>query len=532
MKKKTAFFRAIALAAVLTAVFLSGCNSRNRGGGGVQRNPENLNLTGLPIVKEKETFSILADDSKDLEKTLLPIFEEETNVHLKLFVYPTSVAGERKNILLASGDYPDTIGGWLLGTNEIVKLAADGVLIPLEDLIDNYTVNIKEVLELPNVRRDMTLPDGHIYSVPYLIEEPLVTFNPWINVKWLKQLNLPMPQTTEEFKNTLIAFRDGIPPINGQKIIPFSWDPNQVPSLGILAGWFGLNASGTFAVIDGQVEITVNRPEYRAYLKYLADLYANGLLDHEIFTQDRSTWVAKGRLGLYGAVHCYWPDDFASRITDDLTVNQWDYEALPMLRAPGVEKPVYNRKNWGLSLFQSQFAITDRATNPITIIRWLDYVYGVEKSLETRYGPLGVKFEKLDDGLYREFDTSSWSEEKKEKYDNNWIHSLPVYLRQGYRKTVLPPEGRALEYDIKEFSDAVYEPYLEAEVIPPFWLDLQTSRQIAEISQPIDYYRNQKIAQWISGQADIDAEWDAYVAQLERLKIQELLRINRGLMKR
>ena len=531
MKKGTVFsLTAVTLAMVLLAALLSGCNDpRRRGPGGVQHNPENLNLTGLPIVKEKEIFSILADDPGNPLKTMFPIFEEETNVQLKLFVYSSHVAVERRNILLASGDYPDVISGWLLGNDHIVKLAADGIIIPLEDLIDQYTVNIKEVLDLPGVRAAMTLPDGHIYSVPFVLEEPLALFNPWINVKWLDQLGLPMPQTTEEFKNTLIAFRDRIPPLNGQKIIPFSWRPGQL-YLGILAGWFGLNANENLAVIDGQLEITVTRPEYREYLKYLTDLYANGLMDPELFTQDYPTWVAKGKQGLYGVAYCFWPDDFAPMISNDTTVNQWGYEALPVLRAPGVTKPVYRRKNWGLTLFQSQFVITDRATNPITIIRWLDYVYGVEKSLETKYGPLGIRFEKLSDGTYREIDTSSWPDEQKEKYseNNNYIQSLPKYIRPDVK--LLPPEGMEPNYEIKKIADALYEPYLETEVIPYVWMDSKTSQRIAALTQPIDYYRNRKVAEWVSGQADIDAEWDAYVAHLERLGIQELLRINRELI--
>ncbi|GHV28770.1 ABC transporter substrate-binding protein [Spirochaetia bacterium] len=516
--------------AALAAALLAGCSgARKQGGGGVQQNMDNLNPTGLPIVKEKESFTVFADDGFSPEKTMFEIFEKETNVHLNLMLYPNHVAGERKNILLASGDYPDVIGGWITG--DVVKMAADGVIIPLEDIIDQYTVHIKEILDMPGVRERMTLPDGHIYSPPYLIEEPQVTFKPWINVKWLKQLGLEMPSTTDEFKNVLIAFRDRIPPVNGRKVIPLSWNPYQL-NLGVLAGWFGINAQSTFAIIDGQVEITINRNEFREFLKYFADLYASGLVDSQLFTQDYPSWVAKGKQGLYGAAFSYWPDDFAPRTSDDVTVNRWDFEPLPVLRAPGVLKPVFVRNTNGMTLFKNQFVITDRASNPITIMRWLDYVYEMENSIQAQYGPIGLRVEKLPDGTYREKDTSSWSDAQKEKYsdNNNFVWSLPKYKRKGFK--LLPPEGQSPEFDIEYLADPIYEPYLEAEMLDTPWMDSKTSQQVAELTQPITYYYRQKLAQWISGQAGIDAEWDKYVAELDRLGIQKLLQIQRDLRKK
>jgi putative aldouronate transport system substrate-binding protein len=525
MKQRLYVLTAALVTAIVFALSLGAC-AKSQTRGGVQQNMENLNVTGLPIVKEKESFTMLIDDDNP-EKRLYDRFEAETNVHVNLMVYPHHVAAERKGILIASGDYPDVIAGWIVGSDDILSLAEEGVLVPLEDLIDQYTVNIKEVLDMPGIRERMTLPDGHIYSPPYVIEEPLATFHPWINSKWLKQLGLEMPTTTEEFKNVLIAFRDRIPPVNGQKIIPFSWDPYQL-NIGILAGWFGVVAQNFFAIIDGQLEITINRPEFREYLKYLADLYANGLMDPELFTQDKPAWKAKGMQGLYGAAYCYWPDDFAPKVTQDITVNQWDYEPLPVLRGPGVAKPVYKRNCFGTTLFGAQMMITDKATNPITILRWLDYVYEEEKSLETLYGPIGYRFEKLPDGSYREIDTTSWSEAEMEQFKAtkaSWTGSLPVYRRPGHK--VLPPEGQKPPYDIKAVSDALYEPYLEPEIVSSRWLDRKTSQEMAVISQPIGMLYRQKVAEWVSGQTSIDAEWDDYVAQLEKLGIQKLLQLNR-----
>ena len=84
--------------------------------------------------------------------------------------------------------------------------AEDGIIIPLEDLINEHMPNFKKVLdENPEYLAMVTAPDGHIYSLPWIEElgqdkESIHTVNdiPWINVDWLEALGLEMPQTTDE----------------------------------------------------------------------------------------------------------------------------------------------------------------------------------------------------------------------------------------------------------------------------------------------------------------------------------------------
>ena len=46
----------------------------------------------------------------------------------------------------------------------------------------------------------------------------------------------------------------------------------------------------------------------------------------------------------------------------------------------------------------------------------------------------------------------------------------------------------------------------------------------------IKFYYDQKMAERITGQADIESQRDAYLADLDRLGINELLEIRRGLI--
>jgi len=525
--------------AILAAAVTPGCQKKSESGASRNSDLSNFNATGLPIVKEKESFTILVDENRKVEdkKVLLDKFESETNVHLDPLLFPYASAVERKNILISSGDYPDVIGGWILNDNDIMTMGVkEGVFIPLEELFEKYAPNIMEALNEKGVREAMTLPDGHIYSPPYPIAEPTVTFNPWINEAWLKQVGLPMPETTEDLKNVLIAFRDNISTRDGQRIIPFSGDPVNM-NLGQFAGWWGQPAAignrngGGLAIINGELEITINRNEFKEMIKYSADLYKERLIDPELFTQDQATWKAKGRLGLYGVCVAYGPGDFENALNADVTKPRYNSVTLPVLHAPGVTKPVYRRNGFGMTIFRTQLVITDKAKNPETIVRWIDYIYDPVHSAECQWGLEGVSIEKGPDGEIHEIDRTGWSQEKEDEwtYGIFWFASLPKYLRGG---NLLPPIGRAPEYKYNDVTDAMYEPFLEPEPAPQLWIAAADGQRAADLTTAIENYVKQKMAEWVSGQASVDAEWDAYVAQLDKLGIQELLAIKRKAMKR
>jgi putative aldouronate transport system substrate-binding protein len=533
MRKK--FLLATVSLMILAGMLLAGC-SRKAGAAGA--------------VEGSTTFTLLVDVSSNRSYGngfygLYDVIAREIGVQVQVLNFPYQAAVEQKNILLNTGNYPDAMGGWILGDNDIMTLSAEGAIIPLEGYIAN-TVNIREALELPGIRQNMTLPDGHIYSPPYIVEEPLVTFNPWINQVWLDQLGLKMPTTTEEFRQVLIAFRDRIPPVNGQRIIPFSGDPNNL-HLGTLAGWFGVNASGAavnaghFAVIDGQVESTIIRPEYREFIKWFSGLYKEGLVDREIFTQNVDTWKAKGKQGLYGVTIAYQSIDFLPEIdpkvkNSDPSKNWGGYAPLPVLRAPGVASPVFRNNSNGISLFRTQFAITSKAeAKAQRIIEWLDRVYDPIHSNECDMGLMGKTWQLNDkvDGIqyWQSLDTSSWPQDERDRY--SWggysIPELPRYRRLTWKEQ--PRPGWENEYKELDVRDALYKPFLEAAVMPQLWMTEAKAKKAADLQTAINSYVLQKQAEWVSGQANIDREWDAYVAQLDRLGLQDLLRLKREAIK-
>ena len=73
---------------------------------------------------------------------------------------------DKKNLALAQfGNLPDGLFNAGMSDYDLLRYAKQGIIIPLENLIDKYMPNLKAVFEkYPEYRTMCTAPDGHIYS--------------------------------------------------------------------------------------------------------------------------------------------------------------------------------------------------------------------------------------------------------------------------------------------------------------------------------------------------------------------------------
>lgn len=489
----------------------------------------NMYVSGLPVVKEKETFSLFCDDNGKPEDLIMyPILEEQTNVHVDLMLYPYEIAKEKKNILLNSGDYPDAIGGWVMSEEEMLTDGmVDGLYIDIKDMIEKYAPVMRDqILEVEGVRQTMTLPDGSIRAIPYIIKAPLVPYLPWINVEWLEKVGKEMPTTTDEFADVLRAFKTQDPNGNGKADeIPLSTDKDNL-NFGLYAGYWGTACPPKyFTMKDGELIFGANTDAYKEAMKWLGGLYKEGLIDPEAFTHDKTQWKAKGNQDLYGVSMAYGSRDFAAEGLQPYEPTA--FKPVPVLTAPGVDKPSWQRDCNGASILKYQLAITDKAKNPATIVRWYDNVFDVDNSIQIQAGLFDKRLKKLGEGDYQYMDESLLTEEERTKYGwaNMFTQSLPKFIPLEIE--IKQAEGIPYLEDEKKAADEMYEPFLN-EATPQAWATAEESDRISVLFTDIDNYVKEKTAAWVSGQSDPEADWDAYLAQLEKLGLPELMEIRRN----
>ena len=208
-----------------------------------------------PIVKKPMTIKMFAPQLASIENmetnTFTKYVQDKTNIQIKWDLVPDKALNDRKQLMLASGDYPEVILHGSLTKDEQMKYGKQGVFIPLNDLIDKYAPNFKKAMvDLPYLKSSISAPDGNIYALPQINECYHCNYAQklWINQSWLDKLGLKMPTTTDEFHEVLKAFKEKDPNGNGKR--------DEIPLTGSDDMWAGNIASylmNSF-IIDDQVD--------------------------------------------------------------------------------------------------------------------------------------------------------------------------------------------------------------------------------------------------------------------------------------
>ena len=149
----------------------------------------NFNPEGFPIVNEPITLTMLSIQPTSMiddwtQHKFFQRAEELTGIKFTFNNVPTDVFNERKQLGWASGDLPDLFFKAVIGTEEELIYGEEGLLLPINDLIDQYAPNIQYLFqERPDVRQAIALPSGNIYTLPRWYKSIHPAW--YINVIWL-----------------------------------------------------------------------------------------------------------------------------------------------------------------------------------------------------------------------------------------------------------------------------------------------------------------------------------------------------------
>ncbi|MFG1905656.1 ABC transporter substrate-binding protein [Kribbella sp. NPDC048928] len=509
-------------------------------------------VTGNPAVT-LDVFAPQAADWNLATNDFTKVVKEKFNMTIKwqTTTFDGGPAKEKRQISLASGDYPDLylLIPWVdqFTPPDLLKLSNQGVVVPLNQLIDQYAPNIKKALDsTPEWKAMATAPDGKIYGMPQWVDCFHCTYQDklWMNSAWLKKLGLEQPKTTEDMRKVLEAFKTQDPNGNGKADeIPLSADVRDVLIPYFMnafiydpQGTSGNNQS-TLVLNDGKVDIQANKDGWKAGLKYLNSLYKEGLIDKGAFTQNGDALQQQGNhagsvvLGAATALH---PGLFVDTPSPDKRDMQ--YDAVPPLTGPdGANFTGYNFP----SAPGATFVLTSKATpeEQIQAIKLLDYMFTDQGQINAFWGKEGKTWQKPEPGdvaldkslkpVFKQIQqkpganppNSGW--QALAQYNNNATYrnseaiSTDLYSQAGYERRLF--EATKL-YAGHEDKSKIY-PYWKV------WIDPTLANEVATLQTNIDSYVQQNSLQFITGSKNIDTDWDGYVKGLEGLGLKRYLEI-------
>lgn len=477
------------------------------------------------------------------DSAVLEWIKEKTNIDL--IITREFVGADAKNRLNMAIETADRLPDILLCTRwtkaECALYGIRGIVIPLDDYLQSCE-NWNALTEICGQRHrtDLEMPDGHIYCYGTVNECFHLTHQArmWVYKPWIDSLcGGKMPETTEEFREYLRLVLTKDPngnglhdeiPLTGQiqegwATDPFTFLSNSFVHNNTIFGSTNQTVASGCYIVDGKVHCNWVEDGYRRALQYANQLYKEGLMHSQVFTQNNSQLNARIKADppIVGAVAAgFSPSAFDEPLLDE----SWDkWACLAPLEGPDGTRMSYQ------SLYDYFYncngLVTKDCQYPMEAVQLFDILASSEGTLVQNYGKEGVNWEwcSPEDGqgidgatpLYR----YTW---ENPETDNKlyWPSDVQICSNtEAFRKGALISEETFKGEDILYKCALLYEqfsPGIES-VYPNIAYTEETAKQLINYQASIEAYVRQSTIQFIMGYMNLDSDWDAYLTMLDVL---------------
>lgn len=545
---------ALVMALVMTMMLLAACGSS--GGAGGASAPVEIPEGGytFPLAEKAEISGLInypvGTESEPNNRTIFKRLEEKTNVHVNWKAIQNDQWGDKIALEMANiKTLPEFVFTAGFNDADLLKYAKQGVILNIEDYITPEIMpNLCKVFEqAPEYKAMCTDENGHIWAFPWIEQLgyektaiQAVGNMPFINVAWLDFLGLEMPTTVDEFEQVLIAFRDHAAELKEH----FNIDGDIIPMACIIGAGnedcrvltngfgegYGDPDDGRHIVVtdEGKVICAALTEGWRKGVEWLHKLYTENLIDKEAFTQEWSTYVAKGKSGRYGVCFSWDPANIVGLTMDEIINHTSGWEPLPALAAD-VRNITPANGSFTSGFDRGRCVITANAKNPALIAAWLDQMYDPIQSPQNNWGTYGE-----DDDFDIFVMGTNDKGEPMLQHANLGDHS-PVEVREAecvggplaildsyYDVYVTCPDDA--QYRLDWIKD-IYTPDMHNKyVYPNVFMSTEDTKTISNLNADIYKCINGARADWIMNGFN-DADWAQFEADLQAYHIDEYLAI-------
>ena len=579
---------AVLLSALMLLSLTTACNSGDSGSDDSEVETPSVDpATGEIDLSIERNLSIAIGQNAFItdydDNWLTQTIEEDLNCTLDMQLLPAGDDGLSKLQIMINGgsDLPDVFS-YSLSTALMYEYGSNGTFIALNDYFDNEDIMpnfnaIESEEDKLSMKGDVMSADGNIYTLSMWQPETwnLTPYRIYINMKWLENLDLEVPTTSEELKDVLVAFANDDPNGNGTK--------DEIPLLAnyVDSGNYGCNAilalinmfqytsgsmSGLILSDDGKTVIAPQTTDaWKEAMKYLNSLTeAGAILPDGSFVYGTDTTSFKGTLNYQGigteeapegksinVVGLFTAGSNSGNFTNsgvDENVNYLEYQMMPIPEGPdGTAYSPYSAPT-----ASTYWYVTSHAADPDFCVMMGDWFYETKNSMWVRYG-----LEEVDWTMDEQF-CADWYEEHTKlieatgneqtiddyysivrlRADAVWGENTSAFWHnQQPRYASLEFFNHATDwYDPETFvyyngnygrlASISKEYYSEAHPqynLPVLAYTNEEQEAITETQVAYPDVVTEWVMKFITGELDVDADWDSYVTSLNNLGLQTYL---------
>lgn len=250
----------------------------------------------------KAQYYVDATQYLDRKEAFTQAFEEEFGVRLIVNTFPRDQYMEKLNLAITSRQLSGFVVPFTPG--DVLRYRDDGAILPLDAYLASNTTWYAQ----PEDFREFYKYYGETWALGTGFSP--VMFARFVRKDWLENLGMDVPQTIDEFYEMARAFTEDDPDGNGADdtvalVSAGTWNLQDIfASFDARLNNFGADPicwdENENAYVDSFL-----KPEAAEALAFVADLYANGYLDQETFTNNSSAMRSKLWSGDYGSAY-YW----------------------------------------------------------------------------------------------------------------------------------------------------------------------------------------------------------------------------------
>ncbi len=490
------------------------------------------------LVDEPTTIKVLLSDSatqpiKNYGPAQQAIFEE-TGIKLDYQVVPFSSYDEKKNVLLATNNWPDIA---YIKPEDIPTYAPTGIFQPLSQYVNEETMPnfYRFYVKYPDMKN--YLIDGTLYAFPVIArDESANGFGPVIRTDLLEKNGIEIPQTFDELLDVLAELKEIYPdsiPYTGRK-----GTTNLLKTTSYMLG-SGYNDTGLYYDYDlGKYVFGPATQEFKAVLEFLNEAYERDLLDPDFATTTGEQMEAK----LSSGKSFFYLDNsgFGVNYTKSLRKIPGNEDAVFQI-IPIPENSFGQRRavSYAKELTGRFYVVNSSSKNIDTVIKLIDWLYSDRGSDITNYGVEGVSFQYNEQGQ-PEFITSYLEQFRDASpssyyavYTELGITKLNFCLYACNTRTWFEIEKALGNWD--EISEEYWnivnndKAYVPPKIAPS--LTTAENERVADITMELTTVLEQEYNKYIMGLEPID-NWDNVIARCEALGARELEEIYNNALNR
>ena len=457
--------------------------------------------------------------------------EEATGVHIEFTEVSMMNASEQFSLMCAANDMKDILGGAGSYYGSTAGAIEEEIIIDLAEYAEQYMGNYLTVLNDPKYaayKEKAYNAEGQLAEISSISDDFKPTSGTQIRKDWLEALNLDVPETYEDWENVLKAFKDNYGCGSALLLSGCTQMTNLIAGYGTTGA--AEAAMGGSAVnmyqVDGIIRNGYQDESYKAYLTMMNRWYKEGLLSPDFITasSDGSQNNMDGQILAGDSGIWFSQGNFITQYEQQAQVSE------PTFSIMGITDPYspeYNPEKTthftsmagGNSGGSGALSVSTNCEDVKLACQWLDYFWTEEGQILCNYGIEGEGFEYDENGepQFSDFVVNG----------GNFQFMMTGYTLSGV------PSLQDFDKSFFTYGDNVIEAFdtwgscVDDLYTLPGALTLTTDQTEAytPVFNDLNTMAEERIGKFITGEADIETEWDQFQEDLISMGIEDCIAI-------